>query len=742
MAVRDRLLSNALHDLTKREAIWHGSLLHGLKQICTDCADLLNVQRVCIWDLSEDLMSMNAKVVYRATERRFEYSYSLNTHAFPRYFSALFRQRVVDINHVSSDPRSSELVATYLKPLRIGSLLDATISYEGKIHGVLSLAQVGSHRIWTQAEINFVTSVADFVAQLIMVKTMREHDIRYKALFEGTGDAIFVLVNGVFKDCNPAALQMFRCTREALIGLSPEACSPSYQPDGTRSDRLAMKKVTQALDGNAQHFKWRHLRLDNTEFDAEVTLTAANIEGEFCLIGVVRDVSEQTKAQAQILKSRLQLEQLAYHDSLTGLPNREGFHRQMLHYLGQAQQGGYSLAVLLLDLNRFKEVNNTLGHSLGDTLLQHISEVIKAALMTQAVNLYRLGGDEFAVLLPKIESVQVALTTAEALINCLSVPLHIAGMNLELGGSVGIAVYPQHGENSHSLLRCADVAMYHAKNQGSGLSIYDSGYDSHSKRRLTLVAELGIAIREDQLFLEFQPRVNILSGQCVGCEALVRWLHPEHGLIPPGDFIPVAELSNIIQPLTEWVVRRALEQAREWQEKDINLTMSVNLSARNLINMRCAESISALLSETGMLASRLEVEITESAFIVDPQRALDVVDELQRQGVSLAIDDFGTGYSSMSYLKRLPVATLKIDRSFVKDLLSDEADAVIVRSTVNLAHSFGLQAVAEGVEDQATLDKLKQFGCDQAQGFFLARPLSAADFVAWWHRHSQLASSY
>ncbi|HVK98714.1 MAG TPA: EAL domain-containing protein, partial [Dongiaceae bacterium] len=425
------------------------------------------------------------------------------------------------------------------------------------------------------------------------------------------------------------------------------------------------------------------------------------------------------------------------HDSLTGLPNRDFLHEQAARAVVQAAGNRCHLAFLLMDLNRFKEVNDTLGHSIGDHLLKLLAIRLQKLLEPLGATPYRLGGDEFAVMTGLLSSQQDAYDVAMKVSESLRQPISVEGISLELGASIGISLYPDHGSDSHQMLRCADVAMYYAKTHGTGIAFYENAQDSNSPRRLTMMAELGTAIRENQLVLHYQPRIDLDSGLCTGCEALLRWQHPKHGMIPPGDFIPAAEMSDIIHPLSQWVLRNALEQVQRWQQAGLSLAVAVNLSARNLADRQCPDKIAQLLQAYAVPPHLLEIEITESALINDPDRAMQVVDRIHQLGIPLAIDDFGTGYSSLSYLKRLPIDTLKIDRSFVKDMRENEADAVIVRSTIALAHSFGLKVVAEGVEDIATLDSLRLLSCDQAQGFGIARPLPLAAFMDWLNQQTR-----
>lgn len=430
----------------------------------------------------------------------------------------------------------------------------------------------------------------------------------------------------------------------------------------------------------------------------------------------------------------------ALHDPLTGLLNRTALHNDCKDAIETAcsQQG--HLALMLLDLDRFKEVNDTLGHKVGDDLLRHIGPRVQQALRQHASGTYRLGGDEFAVLLRDIDSADTALDAARAVVDAIRQPFPAAGISLEIGGSIGVAIYPDNGEDSHALLRCADVAMYAAKHSAVPITRYRPELDAHTPERLTLMSELGTAIREDELVLHFQPKIDLAHHRIIGCEALVRWDHPKLGLVPPAKFIPLAEMGDLIQPLTEQVVSKALQQLAAWHDAGLDLEVSVNLSVRNLLDQNCGSRLEELFDRYPADPSRLELEITETALMSDPDRALEQIQRISAFGVRLAIDDFGTGYSSLSYIKQLPLHALKIDRSFVSNMLQEEQDLIIVRSTINLAHSLGLDVVAEGVEDLGTAQALRAMDCDYAQGFYFNHALDAEEFTDWC-RHNDMGLS-
>ena len=726
------LLTDSYIALSKSPEVWSNGLHIALRHIAQACANAMGVQRASIWTVDEDLTLMECLCLYREDINGFEQGMELEARAFPRYFTALNFERVVSAEDARTDMRTKEFKESYLEPLDIHSMLDATVRKEGKVRGVLCLEHVGSKRYWNEEEQAFAVAIAELISQLFLFYTLRDRESRFRALFEGTVDSIFILKGMTVIECNPASTDMFRCSRENLLNSEPGAFSPELQPNGQESAALAVAKVKQALLGEEISFEWQHKRWNNELFDAEVTLSRVIIEGEYCVMATVRDISDRRMAEEALLESQRQLEYRATHDTLTDLPNRESLHQSASYAIMEASLQQKKIAVLLLDLNRFKDVNDTLGHRIGDVLLRQVATRLAAVLENQEAQLYRLGGDEFAVMLKNIDDPERASELAQQLNSSVQQPIEVEAMQLEMGASIGIALFPEHGENSHALLRCADVAMYYSKTHGQAHAFYDVNFDSHSTQRLVMLADLNMALRENHLLLHYQPRIDLQKGVCTGCEALLRWHHPQHGMVPPGDFIPLAEMTEIIHPLSLWVFRTALQQVRSWMNQGYEIPVAINLSARNLVDVRFPEQLRELLREFSVPNHLLEIEITESALITDPQRAMQVVRTFHDLGIHLAIDDFGTGYSSMSYLKKLPVQTLKIDRSFVMDMLSDEADAVIVRSTIGLAHSFGLAVVAEGVEDEETLQALRNLQCEQAQGYHISRPVPVDEFNQWY----------
>jgi diguanylate cyclase (GGDEF)-like protein len=417
-------------------------------------------------------------------------------------------------------------------------------------------------------------------------------------------------------------------------------------------------------------------------------------------------------------------EHQALHDALTGLPNRELFRDRIDQSLRAGRRNGDTSVVMLMDLDHFKEINDTLGHHMGDLLLQEVSRRLQRALR-DSDTVARLGGDEFGVLLPHVESQADATSVAQNLLVHLREPFVLEGMRLEIDASIGIALHPIHGEDNETLQQRADIAMYSAKNSGRGHAIFEPELDRHSPRRLALAGGMRTAISEGQIQLYYQPKAELRTGRIMGAEALARWDHPEFGIVGPSEFVPIAEQTGLITPLTSFVLDSALSQVRAWKDAGLELSVAVNLSARSFLDTQLAVEIPRLLAKWGVEAELLELEITESMLMTDPARAEATLTRLSQIGLTLSVDDFGTGYSSLANLKRLPVDVIKIDKSFVMEMAVDASDAAIVRSTIDLAHNLGLKVVAEGVESEDAWRHLEALGCDYAQGYYLSRPLPA-----------------
>ena len=421
----------------------------------------------------------------------------------------------------------------------------------------------------------------------------------------------------------------------------------------------------------------------------------------------------------------------ATHDALTDLPNRILLHDRLQQAIHSARRDSRAVAVLLLDLNRFKDINDTLGHYQGDRVLKHVATRLKH-VMRDADTLGRIGGDEFAIVLNPLTSMYDVNTVVEKIHKALLPPYSLDNLKVDVQASIGAALFPENGDDADTLLQHADIAMYSAKQEKKDFVLYTEKLDQQNPRRLTLMSELRDAIKNGELTLRFQPIVSSTTRGIGEAEVLVRWQHKNHGIMTPDEFIPLAERTGLINPLTQWVIKNALRQQATWRKLGLDIGISINISAQTLLDPEFAEQVTGLLAAYEVPPQRLVLEITESSIMFDQELALHILTRFTDMGVRIAIDDFGTGYSSLSYLKKLPVSQLKIDKSFVLDMLDNDNDAVIVNATIDLGHNLGLQVVAEGVENEETLKRLQQRGCDAMQGYHINYPLRGEDFPQWY----------
>lgn len=543
----------------------------------------------------------------------------------------------------------------------------------------------------------------------------RKAGIMMRHVVQNSSDAIITVDTlGHIETFNPAAQSLFHFMAEAVHGrlisdLVAGGLSGAEEPDG--SGRL--------LSGPVEGVGYRR---DGSTFQLEMSVTSSTLNERRVRVAFLRDISERKKQEAE-------LEHQATHDVLTELPNRRLLQERAEAMLKQAQEDDGPAVVLILDLDRFKEVNDTLGHTVGDLLLQQIARRLEEPLRDEDT-IARIGGDEFAVLLPQA-GIESAHAMAELMVAALSKPFELQGLALRVDVSIGIALFPDHGKEATSLLQHGDVAMYVAKKMRSPVALYDPEKDLSSVRHLTLRGELQEAVDKDHLILHFQPKVLAASNRAFGVEALVRWNHPEHGLLFPDEFIPLAENTGLIKPITRWVLRAAVAQCAAWNRQGMQVDLSVNCSARNLMEDDLPQAIDAILREFGVPPNRLTLEITETSLIEDPERALQIATYLHSQGLCISIDDFGTGYSSLEYLRKLPVQELKIDKSFVMKMDENEGDEKIVLSVIELAHNLGLKSVAEGVGSKAVWERIRALGCDVGQGYYFAPPMPAEALSEW-----------
>jgi diguanylate cyclase (GGDEF)-like protein len=543
--------------------------------------------------------------------------------------------------------------------------------------------------------------------------SLKRRDALLTTVVESSSDCILCIEgNGTIRSANSATSRLLGRPKSALHGALLSEFIPGFGDIGGIAPLAGsiIERTARASDGKL--------------LPIELSLSkVATEEGLF--VAVVRDITER---QAQ----RRALEHQATHDPLTGLPNRTAFMRHLGALLAKAEHGQRA-ALLMLDLNRFKEVNDTLGHDVGDEVLREVARRFSAELQGSAL-ISRLGGDEFTVVVADVEHREAVERLCSRLIDTLRAPIAARGVAIEVGVSVGMAFSPDHSRDAKELLRLADVAMYVAKRNSTTFEIYNREHDKHTVRRLGMLSELRTAIEQGGMRLHYQPQVNLKTGKTESVEALVRWHHDTHGDVDPAEFVTLAEATDLIRPLTDWTLRQALSDLASWNKRKVEVRVGINISARVIQDVDFPRRLEKLIRESGTRPRQIELEITESAMLVDPERARRIVKSLHSLGVLIAIDDYGTGFSSLGYLRDLRLHALKLDKSFVVDLEARAQNRVIVESTVQMAHALGLRVVAEGVETEWAKRYLESVGYDFGQGFWFARAMSASDCCAWVQR--------
>jgi diguanylate cyclase (GGDEF)-like protein/PAS domain S-box-containing protein len=580
--------------------------------------------------------------------------------------------------------------------------------------------------------IAFITSIL-FVTLAIYMRRLHKHDERFHALFGLSPDAmVLVDLYGNIIMTNEQGANLYSGSAEELIGKN--VFDLIVPEERTLAKEIMTERIfKQSCVRNIEHTA---LRKDGSSFPAELNLALiVDKKGKAeAIISVIRNITERKTAEKQIYR-------MAYYDSLTDLPNRMFFVELLKRKLEHAKRNNLIVAIFFIDLDDFKRINDTLGHDIGDQLLQAVANRLLETMrrsdyvarsykkeITEVVS--RQCGDEFIILLHNIKHAEDASNTAHRLLKELAQPYELSGREVFITASIGISLYPGDGEDAESLLKNADTAMYQAKNKGkNNCRFYSRQMNVASLELLTLGNELHRALERNEFLLHYQPKVAFLTRNIIGVEALIRWRHTARGLISPAQFIPLAEVNGLIIPIGEFVLRTACLQNKKWQEAGFKpITVAVNLSSRQFDQKDLPEMIHEVLNESRLSPEHLEVEITESMVMRNPEEAILTLQALKEMGIKIAIDDFGTGYSSLNYLKRLPLDFVKIDKSFVENVSSSSGDAAIVRAIIAMAHSLNLEVIAEGVETEEQLTFLQEHGCDAMQGFLLCHPLPAEDF--------------
>jgi diguanylate cyclase (GGDEF)-like protein/PAS domain S-box-containing protein len=646
---------------------------------------------------------------------------------------ALAARRPVLIEHAEDDPRLNSKMRSLVGDR---SHICVPLFAGERPFGALSVMSTSEHERLNEEDRQTLELLAGVLSEGVSRAAESEAKrqeadalARFEAIYNGSLTGIMVLSDdGQIVDANPAMLE--------LLGLdTPEQVRAHIAEylDPEEHERVSLA-VDELFSGDADS-----LRIDTrlNRRDGTVVWVCGSFsivrDGEgrpsFGIVMVQDDTERKAAEEALVRQSELN-EHQALHDGLTGLPNRTLFRDRIEQAIAVARREGGQLAVAMMDLDRFKDVNDSLGHHAGDALLVELGKRLRGVLRCSDT-VARLGGDEFGVLISNPRTDRDVAFVIEKVRGALEQPVTIDDLALPTEASIGIAMFPAHGQDVDTLLRHADVAMYSAKEEKTGYVFYDSSRTETDPARLTLVSELRRAIEERELVLYYQPKASLNNGEVRSVEALLRWNHPTRGLVGPDEFIPLAQQTGLIKPLTLFVLDEALSQCRAWKQGGTPLGVAINISIRNLLDAHFPELVRTLLEKWRVEPSMLELEITESTVLSDPVRTKRVLDRLSAMGVALSIDDFGTGYSSLSYLSQLPVNEIKIDRSFVMNMAQCENDAVIVRSTIDLARNLGLHVVAEGVETEEAWNELTNLGCTLAQGYYLSRPVPAAQLTEW-----------
>ena len=552
-------------------------------------------------------------------------------------------------------------------------------------------------------------------------------DRHFRLMFERSADALLLLdgATGLFLDCNQAAVDLFRCEdKDELLQLHPSQVSPLRQPDGELSVEKADEMIATALRNGSHRFEWVHCSVRRADFHAEVLLTPIQMDAQDLVIATVRDITRKKESDELIRRQ-------AYFDPLTGLPNRRMLHERLQQAVRKSQRSGRSMALLFLDLDRFKEINDTLGHHMGDVLLadaaQRLSDCVR-----EGDTVARLGGDEFTVILNDLDDIGAVERVAQKMLDRLAEPFHLSDEVGYVSGSVGVTIFPDDADNVEDLLRNADQAMYASKNTGRNRCCYfTASMQELAQERMRVISDLRVALKEGQLRMHFQPIVEVASRRIVKAEALLRWQHPQRGLVAPGDFIALAEESGIIHAVGDWVFMQSVEAAGRWREHDERFQIAINMSPVQFNKgARDQEPWLAHLRRLKLRGDSIVVEITESQLLHGNLALDNTLLRFREAGIQVVADDFGAGSSSLAYVKKFGIDFLKIDRSFIQNLEPGSSDLILCEAIIVMAHTLGMKVIAEGVETAEQHELLRKAGCDLAQGWLYAHPLPPDEFDA------------
>ncbi|WP_263143805.1 EAL domain-containing protein [Pseudomonas sp. RIT-PI-AD] len=700
--------------------------LHEAAELITQAAsEIYNVDRVSIWTLRGD--SLESVIRYDRVLGRHEHPEPIDAGLYPVYLEALQSGRAIDAHNALSDPRTRELIESYLHPTGISALLDASIRIGGEVIGVLCLEHVGSERVWQADEIAFAGELADQYAQVMMNQERRSASsalhLFQRAVEQSASAFLLVDRDGLVEYVNPSFTAITQ-----------------YDTDEVYGRRLAQLPVLENLNeqlfdarsslaqGNSWQGEFRSRRKNLEPYWAQLSISKVYGEnGELThYIGIYEDITESKLAHQRI-------EKLAYQDNLTGLGNRPCFIRNLEERF--RRDDATPLSLLLVDIDNFKRINDSLGHQTGDKLLVSLSRRLRNSLSPSGT-LARFASNEFAVMLDGAD-LQAGQAIANQVLQTLDKPLFVDNQLISITGSVGLACAPLHGHDPQTLMKHAGLALHKAKANGKHqVQLFTEALNAEASYKLFVENNLRRALAQNELEVFYQPKLCLRTGQLVGMEALLRWNHPEKGMIRPDQFISVAEETGMIIPIGKWVIREACRMSRQLSAGGLGeLQVAINLSPKQFSDPDLVGSIAAILHEEALSAELLELELTESLLLDATDDTRQQLGRLKSLGLTLAMDDFGTGYSSLSYLKKFPIDVIKIDRSFIKDIPDSQDDMEITSAVVAMAHNLKLTVVAEGVETPAQLNFLRRQRCDVGQGYLFDRPIPGRDLLASLRRY-------
>lgn len=768
---RNRLLDQqkTLAALTRSEIFSGDNPIKTIQLLTQTSARQMGIERVSLWRITEDRLAIQCIDLYELSLNRHSSGAILRINDYPKYFQGLTTEEAIVADDAHAHPYTCEFSRTYLTPLGINSMLDVPIHLYGHLEGVLCHEHVGPAITWTPEQRLFAIAIANLAA-LAIEQTERK---RAEALIRGQRDVLEMIATGaplsetlntLLSTLESQDGEMFcsillldadgRHLRHGTAPCLPESyCCKAVDglaigPAAGLCGTAAFKRETVIVPDIHTDPRWVECREIAKKHGLHACWSTPILDSQQRVLGsfvvYYREPRYPSDHHLRLFKmashtaaiaiertiAGQRIQHLAYYDALTELPNRTLLQDRVSQILALAERDRKQAAILFIDLDRFKTINDSLGHPIGDRLLQAVAHRMKACLRdTDTIS--RLGGDEFVVLLPET-GVDSAAHVAQKILEEAAAPYEIEGHRLNITPSIGISLYPHDGREVETLIRNADTAMYHAKESGRNTyQFFTREMNIAVFERLTLESGLRHALEEKQFKLHYQPQVDIKTGKTLGVEALVRWHHPELGMISPARFISVAEETGLIVPIGEWVLLEACRQNRAWQLQGLpTIPVAVNISSRQF-RSRIMDTIARVLKDTALEANCLELELTEGLMMHTAESTLVILRKLKEMGVKLSIDDFGTGYSSLSYLKRFPIDKVKIDRSFIRDIIVDPDDRAIANAIISMGHSLRLKVIAEGVETEEQLSILRDQGCDEAQGYLFSQPMRAEEFAAF-----------